>query len=58
MNFGGFFLLWYQYLFPNVCRDYHIGSNFSKFYLLRTIFTSGEPVSLVKVFRLFRLKPF
>jgi hypothetical protein len=32
--------------------DYHIGSNFWKFYLNRTSFTLGEPVSLVKVFRL------
>jgi hypothetical protein len=36
-------------------RDYHIGSNFRKFYLIRTGFTLGEPVSLVKVFRLVRL---
>jgi hypothetical protein len=33
-----------------------IGSNFWKFYLIRTSFTLGEPVSLVKVFRLFRLE--
>ncbi len=38
-------------------RDYYrIGSNFWKFYLIRTDFTSGEPISLVKVFRLFRLE--
>ncbi len=37
-------------------RDYNIGSNFWKFYLIRTGFTLGEPVSLVKVFRLFRLE--
>jgi hypothetical protein len=37
-------------------RDYHIGSNFWKFYLIKTGFTLGEPVSLVKVFRLFRLE--
>jgi hypothetical protein len=36
--------------------DYGIGSNFWKFYLIRTSFTLGEPVSLVKVFRLFRLE--
>jgi hypothetical protein len=36
-------------------RDYHIGSNFWKFYLIKTGFTLGEPFSLVKVFRLFRL---
>jgi hypothetical protein len=35
--------------------DYRIRSNFCKFYLMRTGFTLGEPVSLVKVFRLFRL---
>ncbi len=29
---------------------------FGSFYLTRTTFTSGEPVSLVKVFRLFRLE--
>jgi hypothetical protein len=34
-------------------RDYCIGSNFWKFYIIRTSFTLGEPVSLVKVFRLF-----
>jgi hypothetical protein len=34
--------------------DYHIGSNFWKFYLIRTGVTLGEQVSLVKVFRLFR----
>ncbi len=40
---------------PHRDRDYHhIGSNFWKFYLIRTSFTLGEPVSLVKVFRLFR----
>jgi hypothetical protein len=31
-------------------KDYCIGSNFWKFYLIRTNFTLGEPVSLVKVF--------
>jgi hypothetical protein len=36
--------------------DYCIGFNFWKFYLIRTSFTLGEPVCLVKVFRLFRLK--
>ncbi len=34
----------------------HIGSNFWKFYLIRTGFTLDEPVCLVKVFRLFRLE--
>jgi hypothetical protein len=38
--------------------DYRIGSNFWKFYLTRTSFTLREPVSLVKVFRLFRSKLF
>jgi hypothetical protein len=37
-------------------RDYRIGSNFWKFYLIRTDFTLGEPVFWVKVFRLFRLE--
>jgi len=37
-------------------RDYCIGSNFWKFYLIRTSFTLGELVSLVKVFRLLRLE--
>jgi hypothetical protein len=37
-------------------KDYHIGSNFWKFYFIITGFTLGEPVSLVKVFRLFRLE--
>jgi hypothetical protein len=37
-------------------RDYRIGSNFWKFYLIRIGFTLGEVVSLVKVFRLFRLE--
>ncbi len=41
---------------PTRDRDYHIGSNFWKFYVIRTGFTLGEPVSLVKVFRLFRLE--
>ncbi len=38
---------------PGVCwaRDYSIGSNF-----IKTGFTLVEPVSLVKVFRLFRLE--
>ncbi len=37
-------------------RDYHIRSNFWKFYLMRTSFTLGELVFVMKVFRLFRLK--
>jgi hypothetical protein len=36
--------------------DYWIGSNFWKFYLIRIGFTLGDPVSLVKMFRLFRLE--
>jgi hypothetical protein len=38
--------------------DYRIGSNFWKFYLTRTGFTLGDPVSLVKVFKLFKLERF
>jgi hypothetical protein len=38
---------------PTGTRDYGIGSNFWKSYLIRTGFTLGEAVSLVKVFRLF-----
>jgi len=41
---------------PHRNRDYRIGSNFWKFYLNRTSFALGELVSLVKVFRLFRLE--
>jgi hypothetical protein len=41
---------------PQRDADYHIGSNFWKFYLIRTSFILGELVSLVKVFRLFRLE--
>jgi hypothetical protein len=41
---------------PHRDRDYRIGSNFWKFYLMRTGFTLREPVSLVKVFRLFRME--
>jgi hypothetical protein len=41
---------------PKRNRDYRIGSNFWKFYLIRAGFTLGELVSLVKVFRLFRLE--
>jgi hypothetical protein len=37
---------------PHRDRDYCIGSNFGTFYLIRTVFTLGELVSLVKVFRL------
>jgi hypothetical protein len=37
-------------------RDYRIRSNFSKFYFIRPCFILGEPVSLVKLFRLFRLE--
>jgi hypothetical protein len=40
----------------NGSDDYHIRSKFRKFYLIRTGFTSRESVSLVKVFRLFRLE--
>jgi hypothetical protein len=41
---------------PTGTRDYRIGSNFWKSYLIRTGFTLGELVSLTKVFRLFRLE--
>jgi hypothetical protein len=41
---------------PHSDRDYRIGSNFWKFYLIRSSFTLVELVSLVKVFRLFRLE--
>jgi hypothetical protein len=37
-------------------RDYHIGSNFWKFYLVKTSFTLDVLFSLVKVFKLFRLE--
>jgi hypothetical protein len=43
---------------PHRDKDYRIRSNFWKFYLIRTGFTLGEPVLLVKVFRLFRLERF
>jgi hypothetical protein len=41
---------------PHKDRDYSIGSNFWKFYLVKTGFTLGELVLLVKEFRLFRLE--
>ncbi len=41
---------------PYKDEDYHIGSNFWKFYFIRISLTLGEPVSLVEVFRLFRLE--
>jgi hypothetical protein len=44
--------IWYQVDWCLLC----IGSNFWQFYLIRTSFTLDEPVSLVKVFRLFRLE--
>jgi hypothetical protein len=43
-------------LFPHRDKDYSIQYNFWKFYLIRISFTLGEVVSLVKVFRLFRLE--
>jgi hypothetical protein len=43
---------------PHRDRDYCIQSNFWKFDLIRSGFTLGEPVFLVKVFRLFRLDGF
>ncbi len=47
------FILLVHFVFCWACggRDYHIGSNFWKFYLIRTSFTWSELVSLVKVFR-------
>ncbi len=42
--------------YPHRDRDYCIWSNFWKFYLIRTSFTLGESVSLVKLFRLFKLE--
>jgi len=42
--------------YPHKDRDYCIGSNFWKFYFIRNSFTLGELVSLVKVFRLFKLE--
>jgi len=58
-------IMW-KYSQPKIClfvgpcphrdRDYHIRSNFWKFYLIKTGFTIGERVSLVKVFRLFKLE--
>jgi hypothetical protein len=37
---------------PVPVGDYRIGSNFWKFYLIKTDFTLGDPISLVKMFRL------
>ncbi len=37
-------------------RDSRIGSNFCKFYLIKTGFTLNEQVYLMKMFRLFKLK--
>jgi hypothetical protein len=42
--------------YPHRDMGYHIRSNFRKFYIIKTGFTLGELVSLVKVFRLFRLE--
>jgi len=41
---------------PHRNKDYRIGSNIWKFYLIEIGFTLGELVSLVKMFRLFRLE--
>ncbi len=43
---------------PHRDGDYGIGSNFWKFYFIRTSFTLDELVSLVKVFKLFRMDSF
>jgi hypothetical protein len=49
-----YFLLFPYFVGPCPYRD--IGSNFWKFYLVRTNLTLDELVSLVKVFRVFRLE--
>jgi len=41
---------------PHMDRDYHIGSNLWKFYVVRTGFILDKQVFWVKVFRLFRLE--
>ncbi len=41
---------------PHRDMDYCIRSNFWKFYPIKISFALSEPVSLVKMFRLFRLK--
>ncbi len=41
---------------PHRDKNYRIGSNFWKFYLIRSRFTLGEPVSLMKEFKQFRLE--
>jgi hypothetical protein len=41
---------------PVPVGDYRIGSNFWKFYLIKPDFTLGDPVSLVEMFRLFKLE--
>jgi len=41
---------------PHRDKDYRIGSNFCKFYLIKTSFTLNEQVYLMKVFKLFKLK--
>jgi hypothetical protein len=43
---------------PHRDRDYHIGSNFWKFYFIKIDFTLDELVSLGKVFRPFKLEHF
>jgi len=48
--------VYYELCWSFIGPDYRIGSNFWKFYLIRIGFTLGELVSLVKVFRLFRLE--
>jgi hypothetical protein len=49
-----------KYPFVGLCahrdKDYRIGSNVSKFYLIEIGFILGELVSLVKMFRLFKLE--
>jgi hypothetical protein len=56
MQLDGVLHLQLYWALTHRARDYRIGSNFWKFYLIKTDFTLGELVSLVKVFRLFRLE--
>ncbi len=53
-----YFLLFPYFVGPCPFRDreYHIGSKFWKFYLVRISFTLHELISLVKVFKVFRLE--
>jgi hypothetical protein len=48
--------LYLTLFYPKVGSNFTFDPTFWKFYLIGTSFTLGELVSLVKVFRLFRLK--